>query len=60
MSILRALKGIPPGAVEIITALVGLIIELIRAGGNDAAQEEALMTAQEEIKRQLDKRKFGG
>lgn len=60
LSKLPGFNRLPPGAVEVILVLFGIILELIRKGGTDEAQEEALMTAAEESKRLLDKKKFGG
>lgn len=54
-----ALAHVPPLAADIVAVLLGIIFKLIRANGDADAQDEALMTAQEEIKRLLDKRKFG-
>jgi hypothetical protein len=62
MSVLDSIPGLnklPPGAGEIVTSLLGIIFDLLRKGGSDEAQEEALMQAGEEAKRLLDKRKFG-
>lgn len=51
---------VPPGALDIVMALLGIIFRLINSGGDEKAQEEALMSAQEEAKRLMDKRRFGG
>lgn len=63
MSLLEKVPGLdklPPGALEIVGVLLGIIFEMLRKGATDEAQEEALMQAAEETKRILDKRKFGG
>ena len=54
------LDQLPPGALEVIFALFAIILKLALKGGTDDAQEEALMSAAEESKRLLDKKKFGG
>lgn len=55
----RAGVDVPTPAAEIAVSLIGIVVKMVGAGGTDAAQEEALMSAQEEAKRLLDKRKFG-
>lgn len=44
---------------KIISDLALAILRFIQAEDDDTAQEEALMQAQEAIKRELDRRKFG-
>lgn len=48
------------GALAAVVELLGAIVKLIQAGEDEAAQTEALYEAQEAIKRELDRRKFGG
>lgn len=49
---------LPKETGEIILKLIGSIFDLIRAGNDEAAQEEALMTIAEHTKEELDRRKF--
>lgn len=60
LSSLPGFSKLPPGALEVIMALFGIILNLALKGGTDEAQEEALMQAGEESKRLLDKKRFGG
>ena len=53
------IPNIPQPAVEIVMALLAIIFRLVQAGGDEAAQEEALMSAPEEAKRIMDKKRFG-
>ena len=46
--------------VNLIVILAGLIADAVKAHGDPAKEEEVLMRAQEEIKAELDRRKFGG
>lgn len=45
--------------IKLATVLMTVILELLKAGDDDEAQEEALMKGHEAIKRELDRRKFG-
>jgi hypothetical protein len=51
--------NVPAGVLEIVVSLGRVILDLVRSSGDEEAQRNALMTAQEETKRLLDKRKFG-
>ena len=53
------LRSLPGETAEIILRLIVAAIRLVRAGDDDKAQEDALMKAQEDIKEELDRRKFG-
>lgn len=53
------LRSLPSETAEIVLRLIVAAIRLVRAGDDSAAQEEALMKAQEDIKDELDRRKFG-
>lgn len=47
-------------AIDTIVALLGAVVKLLQSPDDEAAQTEALMAAEEAIKRELDRRKFGG
>jgi hypothetical protein len=53
------LEDIPAEAVSPVLALIGAIVRIIQAGGDDKRREEALMQAAEDMKAELDKAKFG-
>ena len=59
MSIVNLLKDVPAGVVDIVVELIGLIIKFVKAGDDEAAQEAVLMDAQEKIKAEMDRRRFG-
>lgn len=44
---------------KIVFELLQAVGDFLRAGGDAAAEEEAMMLAQESIKREMDRRKFG-
>ncbi len=52
--------NVPVGVVDIISKLLFAIFGLIKAGDDMDAQEAVLMQAQEDMKAELDRRKFGG
>ena len=54
------LEDIPAGLVSPVLALVNAIFRLARAGDDEAKQIEALMVAAEDMKFELDKKRFGG
>lgn len=45
-------------AIDTIVSLLSAVLALVRAKGDEAAETEALMQAEEAIKRELDRRKF--
>lgn len=59
MGIGDVLTNLPAQTAGIILQLVSLVIDLIKAGDNEDAQEEALMRGQEAIKKEIDRRRFG-
>jgi len=59
MGIGDILTNLPAQTAGIILQLVSLVIDLIKAGDNEDAQEEALMRGQEAIKKEIDRRRFG-
>lgn len=44
---------------KVVFELLQAVGDFLRASGSAAAEEEALMLAQEAIKREMDRRKFG-
>lgn len=53
------LEEIPMGAISPILALINAIVRIVKAGDDDAKQQEALMLAAEDMKLELDKKRFG-
>ena len=53
------LPEIPPAAIPIVSALIRAIVAFVSAGDDGEKQEEALMSAEEEIARERARRKFG-
>ncbi len=47
------------GVLKLIAKLAGVIADLIAADGDAAKEEEAIMRGAEEMKAELDRRKFG-
>jgi hypothetical protein len=45
---------------RIVFELLQVVGDLLKGAGDSAAEEEALMRAQESLKAELDRRKFGG
>lgn len=45
--------------ITFVRELLWLIVSLIRAGEDKTAQEEVMMTMQETVKKELDRKKFG-
>lgn len=46
--------------IETAIMLINAAIRIIKAGDDRAAQDEALMRAAEDLKAEMDRRKFGG
>lgn len=58
-TILDAFGKLPTDVVSIAAQLIGTFVKLVQAGDDEQAQEEALMEAQEALKAEMDRRKFG-
>ena len=48
-----------PAVIAVIVALLATVQKIIEANGDPVEEENALMEAQEKIKAELDRRKFG-
>ena len=59
MGIGEILTNLPAQTAGIILQLVSIVIDLIKAGDDQDAQEDALMRGQEAIKKEMDRRRFG-
>lgn len=51
--------NLPAQTAGIILQLISVLVDLIKAGDNEDAQEEALMRGQEVFKKEVDRRRFG-
>ncbi len=60
MSVLEDVFGkIPSAVIRPVLALVGVIVDLVKAGDDPKAREEALMRAAETMKAELDHQRWG-
>lgn len=58
-TVIEALDDVPAEIVRPIVTLIGGIVRLARAGDDAGKRQAALMRTAEDLKRELDRQKFG-